>query len=464
MLFRSNDLGVVRLDTYRSYEALVSAAVAGDVFIFCLDEPPANFFLHKAGAEKDFRATFNLYSGQFHRAVLKGRSDLLVTVNRGFEAISKAELDALHDKWMGRSLPSPVNGEKLGYILLIATALGLLLVAWNFQLHRQVAKRTQELESERERLSAILDGVGSYIFIKGADFRFQFANHALCELLDCSAESVVGKRDEDFFDPETVAALRAKDRRVLEFGERVQSVEQRVIQHDGAARSFLSIKVPMRDKAGNIVSLLGISTDITEQKRTEMALRELGNELNATLQAIPDLLFEIDETGRFINYWDNDTDELRVPKEALINHQLADTFPPEAVASIEAAIKEAGASGHSSGQQILLPLTNAEQRFELSTVLKPGDSTPRHFMILARNVSDRLAAQAAAQLAQEETKRLLAQADESRAVLLSILEDQRINQDALRKLSMADEQSPEAILISNLDAEFEYVYQAFLNY
>ena len=457
------DAGVVRLDTYRSYEALVNAAVAGDVLIFCLDEPPANFYLHKTGADKDFRAAFNFYSGQFHRAVLKGRNDLLVTVNHGFEAISNAEREALHDKWMGRALHSPLGSEQLGYYLLIASALGLLLVAWNFLLRRQVAKRTQELESERERLSAILDGVGGYIFIKGADFRFQFANRALCDLLGCSIEGFVGKSDEDFFDAETVAALRSKDRRVLEFGERVQSVEQRVVSHEGVARSFLSIKVPMRDKSGNIVSLLGISTDITDQKRTETALRELSNELNATLEAIPDLLFEIDENGRFVNYWDNDTDELRLPKEALINHQLAETFSPSAVTSIQAALKEAAASGRSSGQLILLPLTNGEQWFELSTVLKPGDSTPRHFMVLARNVSDRLAAQTAAQLAQEETKRLLAQADESRAVLLSILEDQRINQDALRKLSLAVEQSPEAILISNLAAEIEYVNQAFLN-
>jgi PAS domain S-box-containing protein len=458
-----NDAGIVRLDTYRTYETLVNAAVAGDVLIFCLDEPPANFFLQKVGADKDFRAAFNFYSGQFHRAVLKGRGELLVTVNRGFESISLAESDALRDKWMGRSIPVKDYGEKLGYILLVITVLGMLLVVWNVQLRRQVAGRTRELDAERERLRAILDGVGGYIFIKGTDFHFQFANRALCELLDCPVEALVGKSDEDFFEPETVAVLRAKDRRVLEFGERVQSIEQRVVRHDGVAHSFLSIKVPMHDKAGNIVSLLGISTDITEQQRSEKALRELGNELNATLQAIPDLLFEIDENGRFINYWDNDTDELQVRKEALINQHLATVFSPETAATIETALKVAGENGHSSGQQIKLPLTNGEQWFELSTVLKPGDALPRHFMILARNVSDRLAAQAAAQLAQEETKRLLVQADESREVLLSILEDQKLNQDALLKLSQAVEQSPEAILISNLDAKIEYVNQAFLN-
>jgi PAS domain S-box-containing protein len=422
------EAGVTQLDYYHSYEVLVKAAVDGGVRIFCLDEPPAHFLLNRAGVSKDYRAAFNLYGGQFHRAVLKGRSDLLLTVNSGFEMISKAEREALHEKWMGRSLPTRAYVEPLGYFLLIATGLGLLLLVWNVQLRRQVAKRTGELESERERLSAILDGVGGFIFIKGSDFRFQFANRALCDLLGCSAESFVGKCDEDFFDQETVASLRAKDRHVLELGERVQSVEKRVVQHDGKTHSFLSIKVPMRDKVGNIVSLLGISTDITEQQRNEKALRELGNELNATLQAIPDLLFELDESGRFVNFWDNDSDELVVPKEGLINHQLADVFSSEAVATITAALRKTGETGRSSGQQTLLPLTNGAQWFELSTVLKPGDSGSPTFLILARNISERLA-----------------------------------TQDALRKLSQAVEQSPEAILISNLDAEIEYVNQAFLN-
>ena len=422
------EAGVTQFDYYHSYEVLVKAAADGNVRIFCLDEPPAHFLLNRAGVSKDFRAAFILYSGQFHRAVLKGRSDLLVTVNRGFEAISKAELDLLRDKWMGRSLPNPAYGEKLGYFLLIASGIGALLFFWNLLLRRQVAKRTGELESERERLRAILDGVGGFIFIKGADYSFQFANRALCELLDCSAETIVGKSDADFFDPDTVATLRARDRRVLEFGERVQSVEQRVVRQDGTTHSYLSIKVPMRDSQGNVVSLLGIATDITVQQHNEKALRELGNELNATLQAIPDLMFELDESGRFINFWDNETDHLAVPKEGLINHQLADVFPSAAVAPIMAALREAGESGHSAGQQILLPLSNGAQWFELSTVLKPGDAVARNFLILARNICDRLA-----------------------------------TQDALRKLSQAVEQSPEAILISNLDAEIEYVNQAFLN-
>lgn len=131
-----NERGVVRLDTYPSYAALVAAAIAGEVRVFCLDEPPAHFLLAQVGADKDFRQAFTLYTGQFHRAVLKTNSELLATVNAGFEAISSREYAALHDKWMGRSLFTEKFGQAAGYWLLAGMGLALLLLGWNLLLRR----------------------------------------------------------------------------------------------------------------------------------------------------------------------------------------------------------------------------------------------------------------------------------------------------------------------------------------
>ncbi|MBK7462874.1 MAG: transporter substrate-binding domain-containing protein [Betaproteobacteria bacterium] len=162
---RLSESGVVRLDTYPSYEVLIGAAVAGDVRVFCLDEPPAHFLLARAGAEKDFRQAFTLYTGQFHRAVQKDNVDLLATVNRGFSAISSNEYEGLRDKWMGR-VAGQVLRQNHGLLFVGGLGLGLLLLGWNFVLRRQVGIRTRELEAERLCLSTIRTG-WSYIYIKG---------------------------------------------------------------------------------------------------------------------------------------------------------------------------------------------------------------------------------------------------------------------------------------------------------
>jgi ABC-type amino acid transport substrate-binding protein len=62
------------LRPYSSYETLVRGAISGEVRVFCLDEPPANYLLYRDHAENDFRQAFRLYTGQFHRAVKKGAS------------------------------------------------------------------------------------------------------------------------------------------------------------------------------------------------------------------------------------------------------------------------------------------------------------------------------------------------------------------------------------------------------
>jgi ABC-type amino acid transport substrate-binding protein len=83
--------GIVTLQAYANYEALVQAALAGQVKIFCLDEPPANYLLYRDHAEDTFNKAFQLSTGEFHRAVHKGDGQTLALLNRGFSAISAAE-------------------------------------------------------------------------------------------------------------------------------------------------------------------------------------------------------------------------------------------------------------------------------------------------------------------------------------------------------------------------------------
>ena len=461
---RLTENGVIRIDTFSSYAALVKAAVAGDVLVFCLDQPPAQFLLAKASATKEFYPAFTFYQGQFHRAVKLGNESLLATVNRGFSAISEQEIQALRKKWMGESFPVERVGQTTLIVLLAGLAVGVLLILWNIVLRRQVRRRTHDLEVERQRLKAIVDGVGAYIFIKGLDHRFEYVNQEVCDFLGCSQEEVVGHADSDFFDAETVAMFHEADCQVFERGEKVQTIEKRVVKQGEAPISLLSIKVPMFSPDGKVTALLGISTEISAQLAQEKMLRELGDDLSATLSAIPDLLIELDEDGRYCNIWSGPGEEdLYLKREKLLGELVSDKLPPEAAATVMAAIAEAGEKGVARGHQVCLHLRNGDQWFELSVALKPGEASPRRFMVISRNISERLAAQEALLAAQAESEKLLAQADASRMALLSILEDQKQAESSLRKLSQAVEQSPVAVVITDLDARIEYVNQAFIS-
>lgn len=150
---------------------------------------------------------------------------------------------------------------------------GLLAALWALVLQRQVRERTRHLLVSEQKLATILDSVGAFIYIKGRDYRYQYANLHLRELFGRAANEVVGQDDAAFFESATATQIRANDRRVLELGERIEVEELNTHLADGATRAYLSVKIPLRLPDGTIHALCGISTDITERRKAEESLR-----------------------------------------------------------------------------------------------------------------------------------------------------------------------------------------------
>ncbi len=93
--------GIDSLKEYPGYEALILAAKRHELKVFSVDSPPAVYLLYKHGIEDEFRQSFVLYTGEFHRAARKGRPDLLRLVQSGFDRISRGEYRAIERRWSG---------------------------------------------------------------------------------------------------------------------------------------------------------------------------------------------------------------------------------------------------------------------------------------------------------------------------------------------------------------------------
>ncbi len=159
--------------------------------------------------------------------------------------------------------------------LSLAAVVGLLLssLATAVILRRKVNIQTRDLKQSEQMLSTILDSVGSLIYIKDTDYRYTYVNHAMCELLGKPASLILGKADVDLFGAETAAALNARDRIVIERGERVVAEEFKDGSEGEHHCIFLSTKIPLTGPDGRPYALCGISTDITDRKQTEDSLR-----------------------------------------------------------------------------------------------------------------------------------------------------------------------------------------------
>jgi signal transduction histidine kinase len=141
------------LETIRRYptsDAVVQAARAREVPLFCMDLPVAQYLIYKQNLADEFRETSPLYVARFHWAVLKGRTDLRDFIQRGFQRITAQELQDIETRWLGSSLKLPVDPRYFYYLALVAAgilAAAVLLILWNRTLRLRVSAKTEELST-----------------------------------------------------------------------------------------------------------------------------------------------------------------------------------------------------------------------------------------------------------------------------------------------------------------------------
>jgi two-component system, cell cycle sensor histidine kinase and response regulator CckA len=116
-------------------------------------------------------------------------------------------------------------------------------------------------------LNSILEYLPAMVFVKRAsDLRFERFNRAGEALLGLTRDSLIGKNDFDIFPPEQAEFFTEMDRQVLACGALVDIPEEPIQTPEGV-RWLHTLKIPVTDEKGVPTHLLGVSMDITEQKR-----------------------------------------------------------------------------------------------------------------------------------------------------------------------------------------------------
>jgi len=134
-------------------------------------------------------------------------------------------------------------------------------------------KAEEEVRKARAFLDSIVENIPDMIFVKEAkELRFVRMNKAGEELLGYSRDELIGKNDYDFFPKQEADFFTAKDRAVLAGKEVVDIEEESIHTRRKGVRILHTKKVPLYDKEGQPLYLLGISEDITEKKMVQKAI------------------------------------------------------------------------------------------------------------------------------------------------------------------------------------------------
>jgi PAS domain S-box-containing protein len=176
-----------------------------------------------------------------------------------------------------------VRETTLVSFLVTLTVAGGVFTALFRGVHREVLSRRSSENDLREAnrfLDSLIESLPIMVALKDADsLRYVRLNRTVERLMGRSRSELIGRSVHDFLPPEAAEAVSASDREALASEGVVDNQEHRVDTATLGLRIFHTMKMPIRDREGNPRYVLSISTDITERKLTEQAIKELNSAL-----------------------------------------------------------------------------------------------------------------------------------------------------------------------------------------
>jgi PAS domain S-box-containing protein len=137
---------------------------------------------------------------------------------------------------------------------------------------RRIETLYETLRGNSQLLETILENSAANIYAKRRDGRYIYLNHEMEVTHNVTREQALGRTDLELFPREMAEQNRTNDLAAMMTGK-LREVEERLTGPSGE-RLYLAKKVPLISPDGKVEGMCGISTDITDLRRTELALRE----------------------------------------------------------------------------------------------------------------------------------------------------------------------------------------------
>ena len=136
--------------------------------------------------------------------------------------------------------------------------------------NRRINTTLDKLSDDQETMQTIIDNIPRAVFWKGKDLRFQGCNKIFAQVAGLKSYlELVGRTDYEMPWKEHGDAYRADDLAVMNSRKARLDLEEKNVNNEGKVSWVLTSKVPVMNKHGEVVAVLGMFEDITERKVKE---------------------------------------------------------------------------------------------------------------------------------------------------------------------------------------------------
>ncbi len=227
---------------------------------------------------------------------------------------SLTELTLVYLK-MHHMLPPPMtnfNDEGIWFVhtFLLALSIGFPSIA-SRTVSNALERARNEIEerksaesalfSSQQMLRLVLDTIPQRVFWKDRNSVYIGCNESFAQ--DCGykdPDEFAGKTDFDTSSRSEAESYQASDREIMENNRPKLNYEELQVRNDGTQAWLRTSKVPLHDKDGNVIGVLGTYEDITERKQAEKALIESETKYRDLIESMPDGYYRCAPKGKYI--------------------------------------------------------------------------------------------------------------------------------------------------------------------
>ncbi|MBX3348926.1 MAG: CHASE domain-containing protein [Nitrospira sp.] len=169
----------------------------------------------------------------------------------------------------------------------------LLITGTTNQIRAQVEERTQQLALKSDLLQAVIDHVPMRVFWKDRSLRFLGCNPLFARDAGKSHPGeLLGKTDHDLAWATEAERYQADDANIIETERPKIAFEEPQTTPSGRTTWVRTSKVPLKNQANQVIGVLGMYEDVSEQRAMEARVRESEERFTLAMQAASDGLWD----------------------------------------------------------------------------------------------------------------------------------------------------------------------------
>jgi PAS domain S-box-containing protein len=168
------------------------------------------------------------------------------------------------------------------------------------EMEEKLNERVKELFNSHERFRSFVENANDIIYTLKRDGEFSYVSPNWTNMLGHDVDEVEGQSFERFVHPDDIIRSRTFMENAIATGGKHGGIEYRVRHKNGLWHWHTTNASIIYDSNGEFLSFLGVARDITENKKSEKALRESETKYRTILNDITDGYFEIDLMGNLI--------------------------------------------------------------------------------------------------------------------------------------------------------------------